>query len=836
MKKIYLFLSLLFMFMGGSMNAQYSWNKFVSLGDAITDVSSLQDGSYYAFKNFGMNKYIKITNYETLQFGNDATLSEDDLSDGLAVFKLHVDNSGETPLYSFETAISGYYIPVVPGSSTSASTTQGKFQILTQNKKNETKDGYFTIKNNDNDVYFDMTGESFVGWGGDPGNQCWYQIIPVTISEADADKCIDYKNIVKKGDEVFSTTYSVANVNAEVTAPTVQNPFYYTLSSQPTDLTVTTSNYEFTYVYTKTSSLPFEFNKWSSLKIINQGTRFLHTVNEDNSCFVSSQKDSTLAQLATTYPDFEKLLWRVEEAGWGVKLYNKAIGKYLKVNGDGTDKSKRASFDDNGTVLYLKQNGDGYAFYTGEGNKYLNACCKGSTTGANSRLGVWDNTNSATDPGSRFYFDQTDETLLTLGKSAFAGTPDVTTYNASNALQKGGVYSAFNAEAAATTSLDDLLSVADDKVPNAVRPEAGVYYLVRNINGGEAGTAEDKNKYLTTEHIFCDSEGTLQQSVNNISNNRNILRTKGTAAILPRLWQFEETAENSNKFYLLNANLNLYATFADIATPANQSGKKSFTFETTSAVFGPAYKVTNDNSTMFLMIYEDNRMLNASNGMGSNNQGVEWSDVGSWNDKSDGGNHWQFVKVTEIPVSIGSTGYASIALPFAAQIPEDSNVKAYYASSANGNSLHLEEITSKQIPANTGVILCNEDGETTVNLQIINDAAAIEGNKLAATTAKRQGFTALTNYVLAATDNGAGFRIANITTVPANKAYLPKANVSTPEGTMRFVFGDDVTGIDNINAAQTTASKKYFDLQGRRVMYPSKGIYVTEDGQKVFLK
>ena len=44
-----------------------------------------------------------------------------------------------------------------------------------------------------------------------------------------------------------------------------------------------------------------------------------------------------------------------------------------------------------------------------------------------------------------------------------------------------------------------------------------------------------------------------------------------------------------------------------------------------------------------------------------------------------------------------------------------------------------------------------------------------------------------------------------------------------------------VTGIDNVNAA-APAAKKYYDLQGRRVLYPAKGIFVTEDGQKVLFK
>ena len=52
---------------------------------------------------------------------------------------------------------------------------------------------------------------------------------------------------------------------------------------------------------------------------------------------------------------------------------------------------------------------------------------------------------------------------------------------------------------------------------------------------------------------------------------------------------------------------------------------------------------------------------------------------------------------------------------------------------------------------------------------------------------------------------------------------------------MAFSFDNEVTGIDSVNAA-APAAKKYYDLQGRRVLYPAKGIFVTEDGQKVLFK
>ena len=164
-------------------------------------------------------------------------------------------------------------------------------------------------------------------------------------------------------------------------------------------------------------------------------------------------------------------------------------------------------------------------------------------------------------------------------------------------------------------------------------------------------------------------------------------------------------------------------------------------------------------------------------------------------------------------------------------------MKAYYASAAAGAVLKLTEITGI-IPANQGVILQNTgDAEAVINLIITTDeATTLTGNKLVGVTAKRDGYDALSNYVLAEKNGTTGFYKAKFTAITANKAYLPVANVQNAQGVMMaFSFGDEVTGIDNVNTAET-AAKKYYDLQGRRVLYPAKGIFVTEDGQKVLFK
>ena len=271
-------------------------------------------------------------------------------------------------------------------------------------------------------------------------------------------------------------------------------------------------------------------------------------------------------------------------------------------------------------------------------------------------------------------------------------------------------------------------------------------------------------------------------------------------------------------------------------TKDNQDQKDAYEIYTTDDAFGSGYNATNDSTTMFVMSSSKStgyKLLNADKGYNYDT----YEGVATWYDNKDAGNYWQFIKVTEVPLTIAANDYTTLCLPFNVKLPENSTVKAYYASQAAGDVLKLTEITGI-IPANEGVILHNtsEAEAANINLTITTEEATLTENKLKGVTAKREGYTKLNNYVLAAKNGATAFYKANFTAIAANKAYLPVANVQNAQGVMMaFSFGNEVTGIDNVNAA-TPAAKKYYDLQGRRVLYPAKGIFVTEDGQKVLFK
>lgn len=421
---------------------------------------------------------------------------------------------------------------------------------------------------------------------------------------------------------------------------------------------------------------------------------------------------------------------------------------------------------------------------------------------------------------------------MTIGSAAFGKTTPERSYTEDGVLKKGCYDAAAKASVSAATSFADMETRVNAAAAN-VSPEEGAYYLIRNVSKGGYGTeTENYKKYLTTAEITCDANGDVQASVN---GDLGIKRLRGTSAFVPRLWQFKKTVDG--KYNLLNANTNSYVNVASMLTKDNQSQKDDYAIYTTENEFGDGYDATNDKTTMFVISSSHSteyKFLNAANGYRQDT----YEGVGTWYGNTDAGNYWQFIKVTEIPLTIAANDYTTLCLPFNVKLPKNSAVKAYYASHAAGSVLKLEEITGGIIPANQGVILQNtSETEAAINLTITTDeATTLDGNRLEGVTAKREGYAVKSNYVLADGKKGIGFYKANFTAITANKAYLPVANVQNAQGVMMaFSFGDEVTGIDNVNTA-APAAKKYYDLQGRRVLYPAKGIFVTEDGQKVLFK
>lgn len=856
MRKITYFLSLCLLLLMGSATAladDYTVKKLKSIGESeLKSVDQIQNGQTYVLMFTYRGVYLQY-NVLNGNWNGANTLSPDNKNSSLAVVTFHqkkVDGN-ENTYYTLEAA-NDYYFKSYNQSDKlgiEASESPVLFQVVSGGTETQGGAGngktFFYIKPKDGKEMTYMTLNTTnvaIGYGN--YGFAHVALIPVTTEGTVTNYEVTFA--LKEGENTLSTSTSRAweGETADVSAINNYSTALFDLTHSYDNTTVSSTNKNFTCTLTPKSNTPIELSSASNRKWYSLQTRKsvydagqLVADGDAVKCHEAGFNTTAIA----SYEQFENGLWSFEQSGGGVKIFNKGKQQYLKSTGNA--ETNRVTFDASGdateTVFYMGSVSDGtFNLNTGNADSYVGSHNSSVSTvkgWMGQYISVWTDAryhNSYKDPGSTFTPTSVDNAeILAIGSAAFGKTTPERSYTENGVLKKGCYDEAAKVSVSAATTFAEMEKRVNAAAAN-VSPEEGAYYLIRNVNKGGYGTeTENYKKYLTTAEITCDTNGDVQASVN---GDLGIKRLGGTSAFVPRLWKFEKTEDG--KYNLLNVNTNSYVNVAAMLTKDNQDQKDAYTIYTTENAFSDGYNATNDNTTMFVMSSSNSteyKFLNAENGY---NQDI-FEGVATWHDNTDAGNYWQFIKVTEVPLIIAANDYTTLCLPFNVKLPEGTAVKAYYASQAAGDVLKLTEITGI-IPANEGVILqnTNESEAANISLEITTDEATLTENKLKGVTAKREGYDALSNYVLAEKNGTTGFYKAKFTAITANKAYLPSENITNAQGVMMaFSFGDEVTGIDNVNAA-APAAKKYYDLQGRRVLYPAKGIFVTEDGQKVLFK
>ena len=171
--------------------------------------------------------------------------------------------------------------------------------------------------------------------------------------------------------------------------------------------------------------------------------------------------------------------------------------------------------------------------------------------------------------------------------------------------------------------------------------------------------------------------------------------------------------------------------------------------------------------------------------------------------------------------------YATIAAPVSLNIP--SGVTAYTVK-AEGEVAKLTELNGV-IPAGVPAVIKGTAGTTNV-FTFAPDASIANDTDLQGVYVETEIPAETVAYVLANGTKGVGFYLLDATdrTLAANKAYLVLPVGA--ENVKAFILNSgDLTGIESV--ATGAEAEEYFDLQGRRVTKPTKGIYVTKSGKKV---
>ena len=206
-------------------------------------------------------------------------------------------------------------------------------------------------------------------------------------------------------------------------------------------------------------------------------------------------------------------------------------------------------------------------------------------------------------------------------------------------------------------------------------------------------------------------------------------------------------------------------------------------------------------------------------------------------------------KVSNVTATIGSTGYTTFASSYAMNLDgmtaSTGTVKAYYVTASNvkNSSVALTDATVN-VPAGTGLILEGTAG-ATITIPVVAAGTALSGNILVGCTTATDITSATENYdnfyVLSATE--AAFKkiktwvdTPHTLTIPAGKAYLDTTGagvVGAP--TLNFDLSGEATGIADVRGKMEDVRSDFFDLQGRKVAQPAKGLYIV-NGKKVVIK
>ena len=159
----------------------------------------------------------------------------------------------------------------------------------------------------------------------------------------------------------------------------------------------------------------------------------------------------------------------------------------------------------------------------------------------------------------------------------------------------------------------------------------------------------------------------------------------------------------------------------------------------------------------------------------------------------------------------------------------DANTTVFQAA-LSGDQLTLTVVPDREIPADKAVIL--KSSAATITLTPATTTQTLSGNMLQGTTAELTG-AAGNIYVLNKTnENGVGFyKLKSTGTIGANKAYL------TYSASARDFFGfDETTGIsEKVIVNSEKFDGEWYDLGGRRIAQPTKGIYII-NGKKIVIK
>ncbi|MDD5781135.1 MAG: hypothetical protein PUD40_08825 [Bacteroidales bacterium] len=626
----------------------------------------------------------------------------------------------------------------------------------------------------------------------------------------------------KVGENTYSTVnksfYLNTPINAEKFATDLKGTY---LAYASTDVETVTAETTTINVTCTVETLPFvvsenynnatwylidmHSNDTGAGDILSGAKNYIWTATTDANAYTTAEVTLPKYDTKQSVAFGDNMLWCfVGNVVDGFVIYNKAAGSEyalakpatgntavkLAAVGEATPFRIYKSTGITGATCFKKQGDDHYVNTQADANKVK-------------MLRGW----TASDGGSSCRFFAPDAFLLnyaadipagpanSLGTAQYFNTEGkFESYNSAMNAANADHFSATAAANLATILTDYASNAANANTNNATITDGG-YYRLMNCN---------YKTYMTSG---------LNGTNNALWGGLSAADAAGTAGTIVKI-----TADGDN-YKMSTQDLN-FGKVA-ISTHVNLTGEGTFTITATNNKY-----VFKDVSTA-VTTWLNYRCLHCD----GSNKIVGW-EAGAEASK------WYVIPATTLDLPLNTVegkSYATTYLPFDVTLPD--NVKAYIVTEAEGGKATVSEVTD--IPANQGVVLVSETAASKATLTLGTASANCTSNILSGTNPRKpiEEIEKSDYYIFGNGGNGVGFYHPNSTTLKENRAYLPASVVTVSGGGVngfKLDFGGVNTGIEAAIQADE-ANATYYDLSGRRVIRPAKGIYV-KNGRKVYVK
>ena len=179
-------------------------------------------------------------------------------------------------------------------------------------------------------------------------------------------------------------------------------------------------------------------------------------------------------------------------------------------------------------------------------------------------------------------------------------------------------------------------------------------------------------------------------------------------------------------------------------------------------------------------------------------------------------------------VSVGETGWGTYSSTKCLDYTAVDGLTVYSAQFDDyAGTIVLTELT-EAVPGGEGVVVSAASGHYYV--PVVTAANALSDNDLIGTCSTAVTAEGTNYYALAQVgDSNVGFcRVASGEEIPVNKAYY----VANSGNQARYLISTETTAIEKVPAATSNGDDAIYDLHGRRVTTPTKGIYI-KNGKKI---